>query len=64
MNLYSHWTTLADVAPFHRGVTWREWQCWRVAQMATGWLALHAGENPLANRAIATKRDSYGWKSA
>jgi hypothetical protein len=55
--------TLAEVDPNRRGVRIRAWRLDEISRQAEEYRASTAGlEAPLERKAIATARDSYGWR--
>jgi len=65
--IFTRGTTLAEVPPDFRGISWKEWlrlveASWKSEPQPKDWQPIE--ERKWYRKAVATPRDNYGWKSA
>lgn len=56
-------TKLKDAPPAARGIPYAEWHRLKLAKIFAEYEPPPAEDAPLSKKALATKRDNYGWKS-
>lgn len=66
MKLYPKGTKLSDIPPFHQGISWSDYVDLILADAKETALrdkeARAAAKAALDSKAVATKRDGYGWR--
>ena len=66
LQIYSPGTTLAEVAPWFKGVSWQKYANAWMTEACNQYLRelkTPKAEAPLSQKAVWTPRDSYGWRS-